>query len=333
MGAQSGRRPTMIDVARLAQVSLKTVSRVVNGVDTVDAAMAARVMSAVTQLGFRRNDIAANLRSGSITPTIGLIIGDISNTFYSTILASVAEVADEHGTLVISASAEEDLTTERRLVVDLCQRRVLGLIIVPSSGDHAYLETEMRLGTPMVFIDRPPVGLDADVFLIDNHAAAHRATELLLAEGHSRIGVILDSLDIFTMRERLEGIERAFRAAGKELDSALLATQAHDPLSTARAVRRMVDSPDAPTAYIAGNNRATLGIIEELVRAGRFARVVGFDEFETSHLMPRRITIIDYDLAGLARNAATRLFARIDGSAEVPQRYLTETRMVERGLP
>lgn len=332
MTGSAARRPTMIDVAREAGVSFKTVSRVVNGVESVDPAMTARVLDAIEKLGFRRNTVAANLRSGSDTATIGLIIGDVSNAFYSTMLAAIAGVADEHNTLVISASAEEDPATQRRLAIDLCQRRVNGLIIVPAGDDHSYLDAEIRLGTPMVFIDRPPTGVVADVFLIENRSVAREAAELLLAEGHERIAVVLDELGIYTMRERLAGIEEAFAAVGRTLDPELLATTAHDPASTAAAVRGMLESPRPPTAYVAGNNRATVGVIEELWRDGLFARVVGFDDFEVSHLMPRRVTIVDYDLAELARAAARRLFERISGSIESPRHHYQPTRFVDRGL-
>lgn len=326
------RRATMVDVARVAGVSLKTVSRVVNGVATVDPQMTASVLDAIEKLGFRRNDVAANLRSGSDTATIGLIIGDVTNAFYATMLAAITAVADEHNTLVISASAEEDPATQRRLAIDLCQRRVNGLIIVPAGNDHGYLEAEMRLGTPMVFIDRPPTGIEADVFLIDNRRVAREAAELLIAEGHRRFAVVLDDLAIYTMRERLAGIEEALASAGIALDPELLVTDAHNPTSTASAVRRMLESSRPPSAYLTGNNRATVGVIEELWRDGLYARIVGFDDFEMSHLVPRRSTIVDYDISALARDAAHQLFARIAGATDAPRHHYRPTEFVERGF-
>ncbi len=329
---ESTKRATMVDVAREAGVSFKTVSRVVNGVESVDPAMAARVHAAIALLGFRRNSVAANLRSGSNTATIGLVIGDVTNSFYSRMLAAVSEVAKERDTLVISASAEEQPDVQRRIVLDLCQRRVNGLLVVPSGNDHAYLAEEMKLGTPMVFIDRPPVGVSADVFLIDNRHVARDAADLVIGEGHTRIAVVLDDLGIFTMRERLEGFEAGLAAAGIPLDPAFVTTAAHDPHSSARAVGAMLALPDPPTAFLTGNNRATIGVIEELHRRNRQARIVGFDDFEMSHLVPRRSTIVDYDITALAREAARQLFARIDGGGGAFARRYQPTRFVERGL-
>ena len=327
------RRATMVDVAREAGVSFKTVSRVVNGVQTVDPAMTERVHAAIEKLGFRRNSVAANLRSGSDTATIGLIIGDVTNSFYSRMLAAISDVAAEHDTLVISASAEEHPDVQRRLVLDLCQRRVNGLIIVPAGGDHAYLTAEIALGTPMVFIDRPPVGVDADVFLIDNAGAAADAADRVIHEGHTRIALVLDDLGIYTMRERLAGFEARFAAAGIPIDPALVSTAAHDPESSARAVRAMLAAADPPTAFLTGNNRATIGVIEQLHRENRHARIVGFDDFEMSHLVPRASTLVDYDISALAREAARQLFARIGGAGGAPQHHYQPTRFVERGLP
>jgi LacI family transcriptional regulator len=327
------RRATIIDVAREAGVSFKTVARVVNDVQSVDPAMTDRVHAAIEKLGFRRNSVAANLRSGSDTATIGLIIGDVTNSFYSRMLAAVSEVAEEHETLVISASAEEQPDVQRRLVLDLCQRRVNGLIIVPAGDDHAYLAAEMKLGTPMVFIDRPPVGIDADVYLIDNMDVAAEAARRVIEQGHTRVAIVLDDLGIFTMRERLAGFEASFASASIHLDPALVTTVGHTPESTARAVRSMLASDSPPTAFLTGNNRATIGVIEELHRENRTARIVGFDDFEMSHLMPRRSTIVDYDISALAREAARQLFARIGGEGGAPQHHLQPTRFVERGLP
>jgi LacI family transcriptional regulator len=301
----------MIDVAREAGVSLKTVSRAVNAVPSLDPELAGRVFEAIRVLGYRRNDVAARLRSGSSTATIGLIIGDIANSFYSGITAAVSEVAREFDTHVITASTEEDPELEREIALDLCLRRVDGLIIVPSGGDQSYLSAELELGTPMVFVDRPATGIDADDFLLDNRGGARFGVERLLAEGHTRIGVVIDSLDIYTMRERLAGVREAL--GSRELPIELLSTAAHTPASAAEAAATMLDSDDPPTAFFAGNNRATIGVVETLWRSNREARVVGFDDFELSDFLPRPVSLISYDVGLLGASAARQLFERIAG--------------------
>lgn len=321
----------MIDVAREAGVSLKTVSRAVNKVPTLDPELASRVMAAIDRLGYRRNDVAAKLRSGSSTSTIGVIIGDISNSFYSAITAAVSEVARANATQVFTASAEEDVRVERELALDLCLRRVDGLLVVPARGDQSYLAPEIAHGIPAVFVDRPPSGLDADTFLLDNAGGSAAGVAALLAEGHSRIGVIVDSLDIFTMRERLDGVEAAFAAVGRTLAPELLSTEGHAPRSAAAAAETMLALAEPPTALYAGNNRALAGIVLALRRTGRSARVFGTDDFELSELLPERVSLITYDVEKLGRLAATRLFERIGGDTSPAQLVRLPFRVVDRG--
>src|SRR5215471_18475748 len=132
-------RPTMRDVARHAGVSLKTVSRVVNGEIGVRPDTAAKVNTAITALGFRRNDIARALRGGERTRSLGLVIKDVANPFYSQIARGVEEVARAGDRLVISACSDEDPERERHLIRSLCERRVDGLLVVPSGTEHGYL--------------------------------------------------------------------------------------------------------------------------------------------------------------------------------------------------
>jgi len=321
----------MIDVAREAGVSLKTVSRAVNNVPTLDPELAARVRDAIERLGYRRNDVAAKLRSGSSTSTIGVIIGDISNSFYSAITAAVSDVARARSTQVFTASAEEDVAVERELALDLCLRRVDGLLVVPARGDQSYLAPEIAHGIPAVFVDRPPTGLEADAFLLDNAGGSAAGVAMLLEEGHRRIGVIVDSLDIFTMRERLDGVESALAAAGMSLAPELLSTAGHTPASAAAAAEEMFALPDPPTAFYLGNNRALAGTVLALRRTGRTARVVGTDDFELSELLPERVSLITYDVEQLGTLAATRLFERVAGDTSPAEHVRLPFRIVDRG--
>jgi LacI family transcriptional regulator len=332
-GAKSEfRRPTMNDVAQLAGVSIKTVSRVVNDVPSVDAGIAARVLQAVTDLGFRRNDMARKLRSGNSAATVGLIIEDLANPFYSTIAAAVEEVAAQHETLLITASSEEDIGRERRFLLDLCERRVDGLLVVPASVDHSYLKPEIQMGTPVVFIDRPPVGLPVDAVLIDNAGGARQGIEHLLHSGHERIGLLIDSLAIYTARKRLAGAEAALDNAGIPRAQSIVRHDLHTPEAAARAVAEMLADPRPPTAFFCANNRTTVGALTELHRQGSDAALVGFDDFELSHLMPRPLTIVAYDVAALGRVAAERVFRRIGGERMRPSTTVLPTHLVQSGI-
>ncbi|MBE1583711.1 LacI family DNA-binding transcriptional regulator [Nonomuraea angiospora] len=264
-GGSGPRRPTMADVARLAGVSLKTVSRVVNNVPTVDRELAERVTSAVAELGFRRNDMARNLRAGNTSATVGLLIEDLANPFYAGIAAAAAQYALEHDTMLITASSEENAGRERALLLEMCQRRVDGLLVVPAGdADHVYLRPEIERGTPVVFLDRPPRNLLADTVLIDNAGGARQAIEHLVAAGHERIGVISDWLSISTMAERLTAAQEALERAGVPYRADLIKYGLHTVPDAQAAVTEMLAGPEPPTAIFALNNRLTLGALGAL---------------------------------------------------------------------
>ncbi|WP_442934922.1 LacI family DNA-binding transcriptional regulator [Micromonospora sp. CPCC 205558] len=325
------RRPTMVDVARRADVSLKTVSRVVND-EPVGQELVGRVLAAIAELGFRRNDIARNLRSRQLNATVGLLIEEIANPFYATIASVAAEIAAAHGTMLITASSEEDPERERALLQDFTQRRVDGLLVVPAGLDHSFLRREVELGMPVVFLDRPPQGLQADAVLLDNRGGSHTAVSALLGEGHRRVGLLLGAPSVPTMRERLAGARAALDTAGVEPDESLVRERLIAPEEAGRAVATLLDLPKPPTAFFCANNRLTVGALQELHRRGSDAALVGFDDFELAHLMPRPLTVVAYDTRELARVATERLFQRIAGDDTPPSTTVLPTTLLKRGL-
>ena len=322
----------MVDVARHAGVSLKTVSRVINDAPYVQQALIDKVLASAAELGFRPNRLASTLRSGQPTATIGLLIEEIANPFYSTVAHVTAEVARANDTLLITASSEEDPEREHRLLRDLCSRRVDGLLVVPAGDDHSFLRAEVDMGVPVVFFDRPASGLTADTVLLDNRGGSRAAVQKLLSAGHRRIAFLLDSIGIYTMRERLAGAREALAQAGLGLDEELVRDGVREPIGAAKATADMLDHRDPPTAFFTLNNRITVGALEELWRQGNDAALVGFDDFELSHLMPRPFTVIGYDVRDYARTAAELLFERINLGQSQPRTVVLPTQLVERGL-
>lgn len=321
----------MNDVAAHARVSLKTVSRVANGIETVAPDLAERVQASMKTLGYRRNHLAASLRAGHASRTIGLITADLSNSFYATLSSAIVRAVSTRGFQVIMASSEEDPTLERTLALELCQRRVMGLIIVPTDTSHEYLREEMELGIPVVFLDRPGVGISADEVLVDNRGGAEAAIAHLVDAGHRRIGFLFDSLDIYTMRERLAGARAALKLAGVTIDDALVVTDIHLPEHASSAIAHMLALADPPTAILCGNNRSTVGAVEEIWRQSADIEVAGFDDFEMSRLLPRTVTTVGSDIVALGTTAAEQLIARIDGDSSAPRRTLLPAHLVERG--
>src|SRR5438270_3574938 len=212
---ETARRPTMLDVAALAGVGLKTVSRVVNGEPGVSPALEARVRRAIEQLNYRRDANASMLRRlGGKTQSIGLVLEDVSNPFSSALHRAIEDAARARDVLVFAGSCDEDAGRERELIGSLRDRRVDGIIVVPASHDHSYLYDEKRAGTALVFVDRPAGHLDADSVASNNVGGSVEAVEHLLARGHRRIAFLGDLLSISTARERLQGYRQALDLAG-----------------------------------------------------------------------------------------------------------------------
>jgi LacI family transcriptional regulator len=325
-------RPTMRDVARHAGVSLKTVSRVVNGEVGVRPDTAEKVNQAISALGFRRNDIARALRGGKRTRSLGLVIKDVANPFYSQIARGVEEVARLHDLFVISGCSDKDPARERHLIRSLCERRVDGLLVVPSAADHRYLIPELNMGTAAVFMDRPPEeAIRADVVLIDNVGGARSAVEHLIAHGHRRIACLADLPGIFTARERRRGYDEALRAHGIPVDESLVRLGPHDVTGAEAATAELLALGDPPTAVFAGNNRLTIGALRAIQAAGTRTALVGFDDFELADMLATPVTVVAHYPAEMGRRAAELLCRRMDGEDLPPQRVLLPTRLIVRG--
>ena len=326
-------RPTMRDVAEKAGVSLKTVSRVVNDEPGVATATAERVVAAIAALGFQRNDLARSLRHGRSSSTLGLIIEDVSNPFYSAVAEAVERVARERGYLLITGSCEEDPERERELASALLRRRVDALLIVPASRDHGYLVPLLAVGTPAVFLDRPPSGIVADCVLADDRQGARSAVEHLIAHGHRRIACLSDSEDLYTARERRAGYREALEAAGIAADDELAPDGSHDAAAAEEFTRALLNLPPErrPTAVFTANNRNTIGALRALRDPSGELALVGFDDFELADLVSTPVTVVRSHPSRLGEQAAALAFGRLDGEDGPARRVVLPTELVPRG--
>ncbi|WAL66943.1 LacI family DNA-binding transcriptional regulator [Amycolatopsis cynarae] len=321
----------MSDVARLAGVSIKTVSRVVNDEPAVHPETAGRVLAAIEQLGFRRNLGARNLRRGSTTGTIGLVVEDVGNPFYSELNRGVEQVATSFGRHVLTGSSNENSERERELALEFCARRVDGLLVVPAGTQHGYLVPEMRAGTPVVFLDRPAGDLVADTVLVDNLGGTIEAVAHLAQHGHRRIAFLGDGPGIFTASERLRGFREGLVRAGLRYDERLALLRTPTRESVADAVDRLLTGPGRATAVIAGNNRVTVHLLRALAHVTPRPALVSFDDFELADLLDPPVTVIGHDVGRLGRAAAELLFARIHGDDSPPRKVVLPVHLLPRG--
>ncbi len=324
----------MKDVAALAGVSLATVSRVVNGSDDVRPDLAARVGDAVRVLGYRRDLTASTLRRTDRTSaSIGIVIEDVANPFFSMVLRGIEDVARTRGVLAFAASSDEDPERERELVEALSARGVDGLAIVPCSTDQGYLRREIELGTAMVFVDRPPRFVDADAAVSDNIGGARAGAAHLVAAGHRRIGFLGDRMSIFTATERHRGYREALSAAGIEPDPALERFELDDTPAAESAAGELLDARERPTALFAGQNLITIGALRALRARGlqHTMALVSFDDVVLGDMLDPALTVVRQDAYALGRSAAELLFSRRDGFDRPSRTTVVPTELVARG--
>jgi LacI family transcriptional regulator len=327
-------RPTMRDVAALAGVSFKTVSRVINGVSTVDPALAVRVNEAADRLGYRPNLTASNLRrADGRTATIGMLVEDAANPFSAVLMRAVENAAHQRGVLALFASLDEDADRERQLTGAFIDRRVDGLLIVPASQDHRYLMREHNAGTRMVFVDREPRQLAADAVVSDNTTGAVNAVNHLLAAGHRRIGYVGDRLSVATGQQRFDGYRHALGEAGITVDERIVWHEASSEEAAIGATVNMLRLADPPTALFTGQNLTTIGASRALRALGKedLVAMVGFDDFPLADMLRPGITVIAQDVTAMGKLATEMLFRRLDGDQAPVATHVVPTSLITRG--
>lgn len=328
------RRPTMKDVAALAGVSLKTVSRVVNDEPLVSADASKRVRAAVLQLGFHPDERAGNLRrAGRKTDTIGLVVSSVANPFAASVNRAIENAAVTRGVAVFASSMDDDPEREQPAVDALLRRRVDGLILTTVRKSQSYLLAEQSYGTPFVFIDREPVGIEADAVVSDHATGASTATRHLIEHGHRRIAFLGDRSDIQSARERHRGFARELGNAGIPSGDAPLIVDLHGDAVAEETAMTMLTSDNRPTAIFSSQNLITVGVLRALRRLGlqHTVALVGFDDLPMADLLDPGITVVAQHPESIGALAADRLFARLDGDVQPPRTFVVPTVLIPRG--
>lgn len=323
------RRPTLRDVAALAGVSFKTVSRVVNDEPGVSTTLASRVRAAADELGYRPNAAATALRrADGRTATLGVLLEDASNPFFATLLRGIEDVAQDHGLAVLASSTDLDLDREIDMTQAFAARQVDALIVAPTESTAMHLHRAIAEGARIVLVDRPVDGLDAPVVLIDNQRGAREGVEHLIAHGHRRIGYIGRDPSIYTSRGRYAGYVDALKSAGIPLDPALVRREGATRTSAQAQVEELLDLDDPPTALFTAQDIITMTAVSVLQRRGLsdFVALVGFDDFELADLLQPGITVVAQD----ARRIGA-LAAQLALDPQAAGVHLVPTRLIARG--
>jgi LacI family transcriptional regulator len=246
---------------------------------------------------------------------------------------AIEDTVGDRGLTLLMGSSADDPERERALTDKFLARRVSILIVVPSVGaDHSHLKSQRTTGLPVVFLDRPGVGLVTDSIVSSNRAGAQEGVAHLIAHGHRRIGFVGDlPPKLYTRRERQAGYRSALLEADIPYDRALVAN-AHDQSGAEAATAQLLGLADPPTALFAGNNIMALGIVAELARSKRKeVAVVAFDDVALAEALEPALTVVAQDAEELGRVAATTALARLDGDRGRARTLTVPTRLIVRG--
>jgi LacI family transcriptional regulator len=294
-----------------------SVSRVINNHPSVKLSTRSKVMKAIARIGYSPND-AARMLKGRTGRTIGLVVPDLSD-FFSTCFHAVQEVAIRHGYQTVVVATGRSAAVEEQQLESIHNHRVAGLLIVTSGSDGSRLKIIQESGIPVVALDRPVAGLQADAVLVENREGAEQGVRHLIEHGHKNIACVGFDSGSYTVRERIEGYKSVMRSAGLQpiLFSDVKTLEAMQALTL-----RWSAGKDRPTAAFSVKRISTVHLIQALyqhkLRVPADIAVVGFDDFELAEVLGTPLTVVRQTPTGMARAAAELLFKKIanlrDGS-------------------
>jgi DNA-binding LacI/PurR family transcriptional regulator len=337
---KSSKIPTIREIASKAGLSIATVSYVFSGARKVPDKTAARVRAAAIDLGYIPNRIAKSLRALN-TRIIGILVPDIRNPFFPSIMDAIKRYIAPKNYEVLVASSDEKVSEQNRVLDSFLQYHVAGAIVVSAASDG---EVDNRLQAfqkraPVVLVDRNVKALSCPKVLLRNASSARKLVELLAEYGHSQIGIIAPPAALSIGRERVSGYTRALHELGIRVRPELIFVGNMFPTSGERAAEyfAMMDSKSRPTAIVSCSDVMTIGLFRGLarlsVRVPRDISVVSFDDTDYFPLMNPAITCISQPIESFGKYAAELLVSAIENvSKETPTIKLNGTLIVRNSV-
>ena len=321
------------DVADRAGVSTATVSRVLNGLGPMSDEARGRVLKASQALDYHPNWLAKSLR-GRRTNTIGLVVPDIENPFFTSLVKGVERAAGDRGWTVILGNTDEDLGREEALVCALAERKVDGLLLCPVAGPHEYVARHLERGLPMVAVNREVPDVSLAVVSTDNRRGGYEGLHHLFARGLRRLALILGTPGLSTTKGKLAGCRRAAREFGLGPKDVILKVGYGRLEAGHQAALEILDASPRPEGIFAFNNLmaegALMAIRQRGVRCPEEIAVVGFDDFRSAAAMTPPLTVVEQDPIGMGQRAVDVL-AQVIETGEAAQAITTiPVRLVHR---
>jgi DNA-binding LacI/PurR family transcriptional regulator len=323
------------DVARLAGVSMATVSRVLTRPELVNPATRDRVRNAADALHYRPSRVARRLRRQTARANLlGLIVPDIQNPFFADVVRGVENVAQQHGYMVFLGNSDEDRAKEQRYLELMRAESVDGLTLLPSSDIEPIVAEFASAGIPVVCVDRRLPTVNVDTVIADNVRGAYEAVEHLLRVGHRRIGFLQGRAQLSTSRERRQGYRRALEAAGLEFDDALVREGDSRPESGRTLTHELLTQERPPSALLVGNNPMTLGALEAIHRLGlripEDVAIIGYDDMPWALAFEPPLSAVRQPGYEIGRRATELLLQRIADPTRSTTLLLLQPELVVR---
>ena len=318
---------TIRDVAKKAGVSVMTVSRVINGKRNVKESTRKKVLKAIEELGYVPNSIARSLTIKK-TATIGLVISDITNPFFTTVARGVEDTAISNHFTVILCNTDEDPEKELMYVEVLARHKVDGIIFTSASGKKSPLKSLFIRNIPLVLIDRTIEGInDIDIVRGDSVYGAYILTKHLIDLGHKRIGIILGNRNISTALDRAEGYKKALKDSNIPIDESLIKINENSKFSKEdgyRLTKELLNMENPPTAIFGGNNLMAIGAILAIREMGLKIpddiSLVSFDDIESLSEVYPFLTVVKQPAYTMGVIATELLIRRIENKDKIKEK-------------
>lgn len=328
------RRVTMRDVARQAEVSIGTVSRVINNKTSVRANIRERVQEAMQRLGYVPDAVAQSMRAQA-TMAVGCMVSNVSNPLFASAVSGAEQVFHSAGYTMILTNSQDSIAREREIISLFTRRRLDGLVCTVSDEKDADLITRLQTpGMPVVLLERM-VDAPVDSVATDHYSGTLQAFEYLIALGHRRVGLVTVTEAALPGRERVRAFRDAHRKAGLAHDPMQVAAHGFSAEYGYRTAYDLLTSENPPTALVAGANQM-VGALKAVrilgLEAPRDLSLISFGDTDLAELFTPPLTVVRWNTHQVGATAAEILVSRLDRTARRgPLKIMLPAELVVRG--
>jgi len=326
---------TIKEVAKKANVSTATVSRVLNNNYPVSEKLRLKVLEAVRELNYQPNDIARSLKTKK-THMIGIVVSDITNPYFMQIAKGVESIVSSKGYNLVFCSTNENSSREIELLRLLNEKRVDAIILATCQKDGSYIKQLIDQGLPVILVDRKISGCEnVDTIIGDDFSASYNIVNYLISRGHKKISILNGLLNISTGEERFKGFKKALEDNGIPIVEKYILKGNFQRDYAYRAVKTMImeRKSDLPTAIFATNNfmaeGAMIAIYEQGLSIPEDISLVSFGNLTVPQLVKPRLTVVSQNPYVIGQESGKLVLERINGKRDNYRKFVMSLKMQE----